>query len=197
MTPEEFDATPEAQWVPGNRYELIGGVLIVSPMAGIAERDPNDELGYLIRGYQEHHPAGTIVDATAPEQTIPTTMNRRRCDRALWIGLGRLPDVDVDIPAIVVEFVSGSRRDSVRDHETKRDEYLAVGVREYWVFDRFRDVLTVYRLGAEGPVAEVIPSGAVYRPDLLPGFELPIARVLARANRWPGRRTRPRAQGDA
>ena len=33
------------QFVGGNRYELINGVLIVSPTSGIGERGPNDELG--------------------------------------------------------------------------------------------------------------------------------------------------------
>ncbi|MDX1944706.1 MAG: hypothetical protein SFU86_04800 [Pirellulaceae bacterium] len=62
--------------------------------------------------------------------------NIRRRDRALWIGLGRLPDPKVDLPTIVVEFVSPGRRNFLRD----------------------------------------------YSP-LLPGFELPVGRLLATANR--------------
>ena len=48
--------------------------------------------------------------ATLPETTIPVTPNRRRCDRAIWIGLGRTPDPDQDVPAIVVSQVISQPR---------------------------------------------------------------------------------------
>jgi Uma2 family endonuclease len=145
MTPEEFDALEPEDFVDHYRYELIRGVLVVTPHAGTAERDPNEELGYLLRRYRDDHPQGSALDQTLPEQTIPTTLNRRRADRAIWVGLGRIPDEEKDIPAIVVEFVSASRRDHRRDYEEKLQEYLAAGVREYWIIDRFRRIMTVNR----------------------------------------------------
>jgi Uma2 family endonuclease len=101
-------------------------------------------LGHLFLTYQETHPQGSALDATLPEQTIPTTPNRRRCDRAVWVGLGRIPDEEKDIPVIVIEFVSGSRRDHLRDYEVKLREYITAGVIEYWIIDRFRRIMTVY-----------------------------------------------------
>ena len=53
MTPEEFDAAEECE--EGYNYELINGVLVVSPPPLEGERGPNDYLGYLLRSYQEHH----------------------------------------------------------------------------------------------------------------------------------------------
>ena len=64
----------------------------MTPPVGEAEGDPNDDLGYLLRTYQETHPDGSSLDYTLTERTVPTTANRRRCDRAIWAGLGRLPD---------------------------------------------------------------------------------------------------------
>ena len=64
MTPEEFDATPESAWDDRYRYELIMGVLVVTPPVSEAEVDPNDELGYLLRTYKETHPDGSVLDAT-------------------------------------------------------------------------------------------------------------------------------------
>src|SRR5262249_50543133 len=104
--------------------------------------------------------------------------------------LGRTPDEAKDIPSIVVEFVSKRRRDAVRDYEAKRDEYLAAGVREYWVIDRFRRLMTVYRRGVAGPTCDIVTESQTYRTDLLPGFVLPLSRVLAKADQWkrsPGR----------
>jgi Uma2 family endonuclease len=196
MTPEEFDAIPPHRWDDRYRYELIRGVLVVSPFAGIAERGPNDYLGFLLWQYQETHPQGSALDATAPEQALFTTTNRRRCDRAIWTGLGRPPVEEKDVPSIAVEFVSASRRDVARDYEEKRDEYLAHGVREYWVIDRFRRIMTVYKPGPGGFVSRVVGEAESYQTELLPGFDLPLARLLAKADQWPRKRRRkPPARG--
>ena len=69
LTPAEFDA---AEFEEGWRYELIHGVLVVSPPPLRKERDPNDELGYWLRRYQESHPQGRAMDATLPEETVVT-----------------------------------------------------------------------------------------------------------------------------
>src|SRR5438105_4312342 len=53
MTPEEFDAVEE--YDEEYRYELIHGVLVVNPIPSEAEVDPNEELGHLLRSYQDHH----------------------------------------------------------------------------------------------------------------------------------------------
>jgi Uma2 family endonuclease len=183
MTPAQFDALRPEQCVHGNRYELVNGVLVVSPRPGIGERDPNDELGYLIRQYRETLPHGLVVDATVPEQIVLAT-NRRCADRVIWTGLGRTPDVQTDVPSIIVEFVSKRRRDALRDYELKRDEYLAAGVREHWVIDRFRRMMTVYRKGVAGPTHDIALETQTYQTDLLPGFVLPLTRLFASADQW-------------
>jgi Uma2 family endonuclease len=190
MTVEEFDALPPSRFVKGYRYEVIRGVLVVSPPVNIGEANPNDDLGYLLRTYQETSPRGKALDLTVPERNVPGTPNRRRCDRAVWAGLGHFPDVDQDIPAIVIEFVSRRRRDALRDYEEKRDEYLAAGVKEYWIIDRFRRVMTVYRKGLAGPTYDIVTETQSYETGLLPGFVLPLSRLLAKADDW----TRARRQ---
>jgi Uma2 family endonuclease len=196
MTPEEFDALEPEDFVDHYRYELIRGVLVVTPPAGSAEVDPNEELGYLLRSYKEHHPQGSALDVTLSERTVPTTPNRRRCDRAIWAGLGRLPDEEKDFPTIVVEFVSARRRDHRRDYEEKLREYLAAGVIEYWIIDRFRRIMTVNRQGPDGVITQVISESGSYQTELLPGFVLPLARLLALADQWSKkRRPRPPARG--
>jgi len=192
MTSEQFDALRPEQFVGKNRYEVINGVLIVTPPVGAAEADPNDDLGHLLRTYQETHPQGAIIDSTMPERTVPGTPQRRRADRVIWTGLGRVPDPDNDIPSIVIEFVSQKRSDSLRDYELKRDEYLAAGVQQYWIIDRFRRIMTVYRKGIAGPTFEIVAEGQTYQTDLLPGFVLPLSRLLAKADQWKRNRRRPR-----
>jgi Uma2 family endonuclease len=178
MTPEEFDAHDD--WVRGYRYELVHGVLIVNPPADVSERKPNDELGYWLLSYRDTHPQGTALDDTVSEHTIPTSAGRRRVDRVIWVGLGRTPDYDRDLPAIAIEFVSNWRRDRRRDFETKREEYREDGVEEYWVIDRFQRDMTVFRATGR---TRVVKEGDVYTTSLLPGFELPLKKLLEIADR--------------
>ena len=191
MTVKEFDVTPASRFVRGYRYEVINGVLVVTPPVSDAEADPNDELGHLLRTYKEFNPQGSILDATMPERLVPGTPNRRRCDRAIWVGLRRLPDTAKDIPAIVIEFVSSNKRDALRDYEEKRDEYLAAGVKEYWIIDRFRRIMTVYRQGLAGPTYDIVTEAQSYQTELLPGFALNLAQLLAKADVWSRCETRP------
>jgi Uma2 family endonuclease len=180
LNAEEFDA---ADFERGPRYELIHGVLIVSPAPSRGERDPNGELEYLLRSYQEHHPQGGALDLTLWEENIRTEEERRRADRVIWAGLGRLP-TDDDPPTIAVEFVSSGRRNRERDYEEKRREYMKLGVREYWIIDRFERKLTVYTRSGRKQTKRVIPGDATYTTPLLPGFELPLPRLLELATRW-------------
>lgn len=180
MTPREFD---RSDFLEGWRYELINGVLVVSSTPSLNERDPNQALGRWLLNYQEEHPQGSALDFTIHEHTIVTGSNRRRADRVLWTGLGRLPRRN-EIPSVVMEFVSAGKRNLFRDYELKRDEYLASGVQEYWVIDRFQRTLTVFTRQGRKTRKQVFHEDQVYTTNLLPGFELPLARLFALANRW-------------
>jgi Uma2 family endonuclease len=174
---EEFDAIEE--WDELHDYELIRGVLVVAPIPLEEEASPNDHLGYLLRRYREDDPRGSALDATLPERYIATGPGtRRKPDRVIWAGLGRRPDWKADIPTIAVEFVSEGRRNWVRDYVTKKDEYLRIGVVEYWIIDRFARTMTVHRATEAGFVTTFITEAEVYGTPLLPGFELPLARLL-------------------
>jgi Uma2 family endonuclease len=182
MTPEEFDAITD--YDDRFVYELIHGVLIVSPMPGESERDPNGELEYFLRHYHATHAQGYVLDKTLAEQYIALPESRRRADRAIWIGLGRVPNPQIDVPAIVAEFVSKRKRDRIRDYEEKRREYRAIGVVEYWIIDRFEKTMTVFKNvgGVESQL--VVGASEIYRTSLLPGFELPLSRLLKVADDW-------------
>jgi len=182
MAPRDFD---RADFEEGWRYELINGVLIVSPIPFESERDPNEELGRWLRNYKEYHPQGSCLDKTLWEHTIRTGSNRRRADRCIWVGLGRLPK-RYERPTIVAEFVSSGTRNRIRDYETKRDEYMAIKVKEYWVFDRFDRCMAVFTRQAGKIRLRIYPENHVYTTPLLPGFELPIAKLLALADSWAG-----------
>lgn len=186
MTPEEFDRIDDFE--EGHCYELVHGVFVVAPIPLPEERDPNEELGSWLRAYRRDHPAGRALDRTLAEEHIATRTGRRLADRVIWAGLGRLPDPHQDVPTIAVEFVSAGKRDRQRDYEDKREEYREVGVQEYWIFDRFQRRLTVVRNAPDGPQEIVVPEDGTYTTPLLPGFELPLAPLLAISDEWTANR---------
>jgi Uma2 family endonuclease len=176
LTPEEFDAVEDAD--EEHVYELINGVLVVVPPPSEEERGPNDLLAHLLFSYREEHPGGKALDDTLPEHTVRVRGNRRRADRVIWAGLGRMPDVSRDLPAIVIEHVSEGRRNRRRDYEAKRREYVEAGIAEYWGIDRFRRLMMVYRGPASHPTELAVQADGVYTTPLLPGFELPLSRLF-------------------
>ncbi len=186
LTLDEFEA---AEFVLGPRYELIHGVLVVSPAPLEEERDANEELGRWLRNYQEFHPQGAALDLTLHEHNLRTKTNNRRCDRAIWTGLGRLPrtrgaPAKRDPPAIVVEFPSSRPADQRRDYDEKTIEYRDIKVQEYWIIDRFRRNATIYRWRGKRWVKQVVKENDVYQTPLLPGFELPLAKLLAVSDKY-------------
>lgn len=180
MSAAEFDTLSGLP--AGYRYELINGVLIVSPFPGIGERDANDFLGYLLRTYQLNSPLGKALTLTAPEQDLRFGSTRRRCDRAIWCGGTNRPDPVHDLPRIVIEIVSQRQRDRQRDYEIKRDEYLRAGIREYWMIDRFDRKLSV----SAAAQTRTYNSNDSYQTELLPGFELNLADLFKLTDRWTG-----------
>jgi hypothetical protein len=76
------------------------------------------------------------------------------------------------------------------DYEEKRDEYLAAGVKEDWIIDRFRRVVTVYRKGHAGPTYDLVTESQSYETGLFPGFVLPLSRLFAKADNWTSARRR-------
>ena len=180
LTPDEFDC---AQFEPVCRYELIYGVLVVSPATLPQERGPNQLLGAWLLNYNENHPQGDTLDDTLPEHDIHVGAQRRRADRVIWAGLGRQPRVD-ETPTIAVEFVSEGKKNLLRDYDEKRVEYASIGIMEYWIINRFDRTMTVCKQDAIG---QVIHDGDIYRTALLPGFELSLSKLFKAADRWNAR----------
>lgn len=182
LTPDEFDAIED--YDEEYRFELIHGVLVVNPVPSEAEVGPNEVLGHWLLRYQEEHAQGKKLNGTLPERYVRTMDSRRRADRVIWAGLEhRLVPKD-DVPTIVVEFVSPGKRSWRRDYVEKRKEYAEVGVREYWIIDRFQRTLTVFLSGPAGATELIVQEQEAYRTELLPGFELPLAKLLAVADQW-------------
>jgi Uma2 family endonuclease len=80
------------------------------------------------------------------------------------------------VPHIVVEVVSrgGTRRDYVE----KAEEYLRIGVREYWVLDPAKRQMLVHHRAGDTWTRQAVPAGKSYRTPLLPGLVVRPAELL-------------------
>jgi Uma2 family endonuclease len=180
MTPEEFD---KADFDDFWNFELINGVLVVTPIPLEEEADPNEELGHLLRQYRDAHPMGHNLNGTLSERYVKSGRNRRKPDRIIWASLGRRPRRGEN-PTIIVEFVSSRKRDRERDYREKRAEYLRLGVKEYWIVDRFARQMMVITRGHGKVQPRVVAESQSYETKLLPGFVLPLARLFVRSDSW-------------
>lgn len=55
---------------------------------------------------------------------------------------------------------------------------------EFWIIDRFQRIMTVYGKDVSPTGERVIAEHEIYQTPLLPGFEMPLARILATADAW-------------
>jgi Uma2 family endonuclease len=181
MTPAEYEAIEEFD--DAYRYELVHGVLVVTSCPLPEEAAPNELLGYFLWTYGKDYPQGSALDKTLTQQCVRTQTTRRIADRLIWTGLGRFPSTRRDLPTIAVEFASAYRWERQRDYVDKRQDYQEAGISEYWIIDRFQRTLTVIRYLPTGVQEQVVQENETYQSPHLPGFEVPLAELLAAADR--------------
>lgn len=124
LTQADLDDMPD----DGNRYELLDGVLLVTP----APIRPHQRvLIVLLRAIEDadHLTLPAPVDLPFAEDTV------LQPDLCVWLAGGKDPFYDDPDrpPDLVVEVSSPSTRR--RDLTIKRDRYAAEGLHEYWFVD--------------------------------------------------------------
>ncbi|MCL4869152.1 MAG: Uma2 family endonuclease [Anaerolineae bacterium] len=84
---------------------------------------------------------------------------------------------------LVLEVVSGSSEDRVRDLVLKRQEYAQAGVPEYWIVDPQMKQITVLTLDQDSYVDHgIFTPGEDASSVLLPGFRVDVTDAFAAAN---------------
>jgi Uma2 family endonuclease len=83
------------------------------------------------------------------------------------------------VPEIVIEVVAPNSVE--RDYHEKPEEYLAFGVREYWVIDPERKLMEAHLRSGGGWLVTTIKPPKKHKSIMLPGFRLDLAKVLAAA----------------
>ncbi len=178
MSLEEFG---DAEAEPGFRYELGRGVLEVTEVPGRPHGKIVSNLYMAIARYHQEHPGSIDRFGGGGEfyLRIPAMRSGRHPDLGIVLVDTPLDDRGRDKPSLVAEVVSS--RSKTRDYQSKRDEYLAFGIREYWIVDPYtRQVTVLVRRDAGDAAAwdeRVIGGDAVIVSDVLPGIATTVAEL--------------------
>jgi len=145
FTVDDLEAMPD----DGNRYELIDGMLFVSPAP--IPRHQKIVLQLAIR-----------LDAACPDgfQVLPGPLSVRP-SRSTELQPDVLVARDEDLtekllpvgPVLAVEVLSPST--ALYDLNTKKAAYERLGVRSYWIIDPQQPSLTVFELADDGSYRQV------------------------------------------
>jgi Uma2 family endonuclease len=140
FTVDDLDFMPD----DGNAYELIDGVLIVSPPPGRRHQRA------LVR-------LAELLDDACPEELAvlwPPYVIRTSLDTELRPDLQVAWDEDIvgevvlDAPELVVEVVDPNT--TINDLNNKKAAYARMGVPHYWVLDPVRPSLLAHDLDGDG-----------------------------------------------
>ncbi len=166
----------------GRLCELVDGVL-VEKTVGQREARLAFVLGHLLESFVEGRRQGVVygdgalIRLPAGPLRIPDACFYR------WERFpeGRIPEDPVlDVaPDLVIEVLSADN--TPREMERKLSEYFAAGVRRAWYIDPKTRTVRVFSAPDQGLV--VPEDGLLTESEILPGFELRLSELFARAER--------------
>ena len=158
----------------GNRYELLDGVLLVTPAPSYAHQVIVNRLqlrlsqALVLSGHAQVVGPGaiTVPPSTQLEPDILVLPARFPID-SKW--------EEIDEHWLAVEVLSRSSR--VYDREIKRDAYIALGVQEVWLVDRWDMLVEVSRVRGPGEIIRNVLRWRV--PTVALEVEIPLTEVFA------------------
>lgn len=172
----------EAERRTGRICELIDGVL-VEKTVGFYEGRVASVVGHLIESYLEQQPLGITVGADGPVRLLPRQVRIPDVSFISWDRLpgGKVPEEPIPAlaPDLAVEVLSPGN--TAAEMQRKLRDYFAAGVRLVWYIDPATRSARAYTGVYQG--VEVPPEGALSGGEVLPGFELPLAELFARAEK--------------
>ncbi len=108
---------------------------------------------------------------------------------------GRKPDISVHFddtdgpPAIVIEVVTPTPRDTKCDRVDKPDDYAKLGVRFYWIIDPSMRTFEIWELGSRGRYERAVSAAnGKLRVPGCPGLALDLDEAWAHLDRLARRR---------
>ena len=180
-----FNDFRDADAAPGYTYELARGVVQVVQIPGGPHAQIVDALHQQLAAYRYWNPDVIQLIASGADCRLeaPALATERHPDRAVY--LTPRPKVDPPwsqwIPEIVIEVVSKGGED--RDYNQKRDDYLAVGVQEYWIVDPDKRTMLALTRRGDRWHEQLVSERDSYHTEHLPRFELVLKDIFSLLDR--------------
>ena len=144
----------------GNRYEILHGELLVTPLPSNGHQCISIDLSFLFVQWCRMHTGWAV---RAPGGMYVSETNWFEPDLCVYAVPHRtdLPWKAMPAPLLVIEILSNST--AKRDRHRKRPAYLANGVREVWLIDRAKRVIERWTAASEFP--ETLQGSITWTPD--------------------------------
>ncbi|MEQ9548083.1 MAG: Uma2 family endonuclease [Coleofasciculus sp. G3-WIS-01] len=157
----------------GKRYEIIDGELIVTRAPHWKHQEVTGNVYAQLQTWSRQTGLGRAAIApgiifSATDSVIPDVVwaSNQRLEECLDES-GHLTDA----PELVVEVLSKGNKDRQRDLELKLKLYSTQGVQEYWILDRQKQEIKVYRREqAMLKLVVTLFAQDVLTTSILPGF---------------------------
>jgi Uma2 family endonuclease len=180
MSLEEF---ADAEGREGHRYELSRGIVTVVDIPHEPHFDLVHAISEQLWNYRLSHPKEIhrILGGSDAKIMVAEFQSERHPDLLIYKtrrpkGVKGRKVWTVWIPELVIEVVSPDSAD--RDYHQKPDEYLQVGVQEYWIVDEPERLMTVHRRSGDEWTLTTVSPGKPYTTDLLPEWKFDLQRVF-------------------
>ena len=164
--------------VPGRRFELVKGRLVVHEPAGMRHGRIAGEIFARLWTHVKERGLGRVFAAETgfKLEADPDTV---RAPDVAFVARERLPDPEPDgyaelAPDLVVEVLSAEDRAGAV--LKKVGDWLGSGTRLVWVVDPRRQAIRVYR--ADGSESVVMEDGSLEGEEVLPGFFCPAGSLF-------------------
>lgn len=164
----------------GNHYEIIAGDLFVSRAPHRRHQKVADKICAPLNQWSEKTGIGEATTATG----IIFTEADNVIPDVVWISHEKLASAEDDqghlitAPELVVEVLSPSNEVVDRQHKLKL--YSAQGVQEYWIADRLRQQIEVYRrLGADLKLVTTLLASDTLSSPMLPNFTCSVQQLFS------------------
>ncbi len=156
----------------GFRYELIDGVVVMSPSPTPEHQDIRGEIEFQLRDFVDERGSGLVLSEV--DVRLSGTLVYR--PDLIFIKAGQDRPIElVDFPPdMVLEVLSPSS--AAMDQRTKLADYERFGIAEYWIVDPYSASTKFLRL-LRGRYIEVPPTGDHYVSEAVPDFSLDLARL--------------------
>ncbi|NEO27924.1 MAG: Uma2 family endonuclease [Kamptonema sp. SIO4C4] len=177
-TIHDLDALPKNE---GIRREIIDGELFVTRAPHWKHQNIINKIGRKLEEWSEKH-FGFVI----PSPGIIPSKEDSVIPDLVWVSNERLAAIEdeaghfTSFPELVMEVLSAGERNIYRDKQAKLKLYSQGEVQEYWIVDRFRQELEVYRQQkGQLVLVETLTATDTLTSPLFPNFSLSVSQIFA------------------